>query len=121
MVYDASKSGLNKALWVPSFPLPMAETLSDLLEEDSWMADVDMGEMFLNFPLDVNIREFCGVDLYPAHPHLSLPAVVHEPVAPQIAQSSGFGFGAARWPPALLAQYYARATYPWSHPLFCLF
>jgi hypothetical protein len=50
MVYDASKSGLNKALWVPSFPLPTAETLSDLLEEDSWMADVDMGEMFLNFP-----------------------------------------------------------------------
>jgi len=65
MVYDASRSGLNRALWVPSFPLPTADSLTDLLDEDSWMADIDMGEMFLNFPLDMNIRQFCGVDLKP--------------------------------------------------------
>ena len=65
MVYDASRSGLNRALWVPSFPLPTADSLTDLLDEASWMADIDMGEMFLNFPLDVNIRQFCGVDLKP--------------------------------------------------------
>jgi hypothetical protein len=65
MVYDATKSGLNKALWVPSFSLPSCESLTDLLDNNSWMADQDMGEMFLNFPLCPKIRPYCGVDLRP--------------------------------------------------------
>jgi hypothetical protein len=68
MVYDASKSGFNQVLWVPSFPLPTADHLTDLLDEHAWMADVDMGEMFLSFPLDINLREFFGVDLRPYFP-----------------------------------------------------
>jgi len=65
MVYDATKSGLNAALWVPSFALPSTETLLDLLDSNSWMGDLDMGEMFLNFPLDVRLRPYCGIDLGP--------------------------------------------------------
>jgi hypothetical protein len=65
MVYNATKSGLNAALWVPFFTLPSAETLLDLLSSTSWMADLDMGEMFLNFPLDIKIRPYCGIDLKP--------------------------------------------------------
>jgi hypothetical protein len=65
MVYDATKSGLNSALWVPSFSLPAAEALLDLLSSSSWMADLDMGEMFLNFPLDLKVRPYCGIDLKP--------------------------------------------------------
>jgi len=56
MVYDASKSGLNAALWVPSFALPATENLLDLLDSNS---------IFLNFPLDVNIRPYCGINLQP--------------------------------------------------------
>jgi hypothetical protein len=55
MVYDATKSGLNKAIWVPSFAPPTLESLTDLLTFDSWMSDQDLGEMFLNFPLDANL------------------------------------------------------------------
>jgi hypothetical protein len=65
MVYDATKSGLNAALWVPSFALPSTEILLDLLDSNSWMGDLDMGEMFLNFPLDVKVRPYCGIDLGP--------------------------------------------------------
>jgi hypothetical protein len=59
MVYVTSKSGLNKALWGPSFPLPCTEALTDLFGEHAWMADIGIGEMFLNFPLDMHLREFC--------------------------------------------------------------
>jgi hypothetical protein len=65
MVYDASKTGLNAALWVPSFALPATEDLLDLLDSNSWMGDLDKGEMFFNFPLDINVRPYCGIDLRP--------------------------------------------------------
>lgn len=65
MVYDATKSRLNDALWVPSFSLPSIDSLLNLLDNDSWMGDLDMGEMFLNFPLDIKIRPYCGIDLRP--------------------------------------------------------
>jgi hypothetical protein len=61
LVYDAMKSGLNKALWVPSYSLPSAGTQTDLLEPGTWMSDLDLGGMFLNFPLDLALQLYCGV------------------------------------------------------------
>lgn len=63
MVYDGTKSGLNQVLWVPWFPMPTIETHLRSVEAGTFMADVDIGEMFLNFVLHENIRKFCGVDL----------------------------------------------------------
>jgi hypothetical protein len=37
----------------------------DLLDGNSWMGDIDLGEMFLNFPLDPKVRPFVGGDLTP--------------------------------------------------------
>jgi len=51
MVYDAMKSGENDYLWVPAFSLPSPESFTDNLETGSWMMDMDLGAMFLNFPL----------------------------------------------------------------------
>ena len=65
MVYNALKSGLNECLWVPSYPLPTTETLTDLLTSNSWMADLDLGKHFLNFPLHEAIQRHCGMDLRP--------------------------------------------------------
>jgi hypothetical protein len=65
MVYDASKSGLNASLWVPSFQLPTCETLTDLLTPTSWMGDLDLGEHFHNFPLHEDLQAYCGIDLRP--------------------------------------------------------
>jgi len=65
MVYDATKSGLNKSLWVPTFALPTVDTLTSMLGPTSWMADLDIGEQFLNFPLDPAIQPACGIDVKP--------------------------------------------------------
>ena len=65
MVYDASRSGLNEALWAPNFGLPSVDVLLRGVDEGFWMGDLDIGDMFLNFMLDPKIQEYCGVDLRP--------------------------------------------------------
>ena len=65
MVYDSTKSGLNSAIWVPSFSLPTTDTLTNMLDGNSWMSDLNMGEQFLNFPLDPKVQPLCGIDVRP--------------------------------------------------------
>jgi hypothetical protein len=65
MVCDSTRSGLNAALWVPSFSLPMVDSLMGMLDISSWMSDLYMGEQFLNFPLDPKLQPFCGIDIRP--------------------------------------------------------
>jgi len=63
MVYDGSVSGLNDSMWVPRFVLPTIQTHLRAVEEQTYMADVDVGEMFLNFVLHEELRSLSGVDL----------------------------------------------------------
>jgi hypothetical protein len=65
MVYDASRSGLNHSLWAPNFGLPAVDALVRGVMDHSWMGDLDIGEMFLNFCMHPELRPFCGVDLKP--------------------------------------------------------
>jgi hypothetical protein len=80
MVYNGTSSGLNDILWVPSFPLPTVDTLLRSVHPDTWMADTDLGEMFLNFVLHESLRELAGVDVthYQAKPSGSKPGVCWE-------------------------------------------
>jgi len=68
MVYDATRSGLNQSLWAPNFGMPNVDTLVRGIMEYSWMGDLDIGEMFLNFCVHPDLRPFCGVDLKPYFP-----------------------------------------------------
>jgi hypothetical protein len=63
MVYNGTSSGLNDVLWVPSFPLPTVDSLLRAVHPNTWMADTDLGEMFLNFVLHESLRELAGVDV----------------------------------------------------------
>jgi hypothetical protein len=63
LVYDGSVSGLNLSIWVPCFFLPTIRTHLQAVDEDTYMADVDIGEMFLNFILHRELRSLAGVDL----------------------------------------------------------
>ena len=63
MVYDGTASGFNDRIWVPNFGLPTCETLLRGTEPGSWMVDLDIGDMFLNFMLDESVREYIGIDL----------------------------------------------------------
>jgi hypothetical protein len=58
----------NEALWAPIFALPMIKTVLGAIGSDTWGADLDLGEMFLNFTLHNSLHAFCGVDLTPYFP-----------------------------------------------------
>mmetsp|Transcript_18229 Transcript_18229/g.45121 ORF Transcript_18229/g.45121 Transcript_18229/m.45121 type:complete len:1319 (-) Transcript_18229:2184-6140(-) len=75
MVYDGTKSGLNEAMWVPRFGLPTIETHLRSIEEGTFLADVDVGECFLNFPLHPSLRQLAGVDFTHYFPDPSGAAV----------------------------------------------
>ena len=63
MVYDGTASGFNDSVWVPSFGLPTVETLLRGTGPETWMVDLDIADMFLNFMLDEKARELVGVDV----------------------------------------------------------
>ena len=63
MVYNGTSCGLNHSLFAPGFYLPKAATAARPLMNYSWMADSDMGEMFLNFPMDKAVRSRAGIDV----------------------------------------------------------
>jgi hypothetical protein len=65
LVYDASKSGLNSHLWSLSFHLPTVDDLVRMMSSETWMGDLNLGEMFHNFPLDVGLQPHCGIDMSP--------------------------------------------------------
>ena len=59
-----SVSGLNDtSIWVPRFPLPTIRTHLRAVEEGMYMADLDIGEIFLNFVLHSDLRALCGAAL----------------------------------------------------------
>jgi hypothetical protein len=63
VVYDGSVSELNEVLWVPRFVLPTLWTHLRAVENGTFMADVNIGEMLLNFNLHEGVRPYAGVDL----------------------------------------------------------
>ena len=63
IVYDATACGLNHALWSPNFALPTIDSVLRGANQDTWFSDIDLGEMFLNYFLDEDLRKFAGVDV----------------------------------------------------------
>jgi hypothetical protein len=63
MVYDGTKSGFNGTCWAPWFMLPTVEQHIRATMPGSYMGDLDIGEMFLNFVLHETVQKYCGVDL----------------------------------------------------------
>lgn len=63
LVYDGTKSGLNDAVWAPNFFLCSVDSALMWTNADTWYADRDLGEMFLNYFLDEALRAFSGVDV----------------------------------------------------------
>ena len=66
-MYDATANKLNKYVWVPSFWLPTLDSLLRALNQNSWMTDRDIADMFLHFQLHAEVVPCTGVDLRPMH------------------------------------------------------
>ena len=63
MVYDGTKSGLNDALFAPWFGLGNVTSMLRTVEPKTWSADNDFGEMFLNFWIHPDLRQYTGIDI----------------------------------------------------------
>jgi hypothetical protein len=65
LVYNGTSCGLNAALWAPNFWLPTAKTALRSLDFNFYSVDMDLGDMFLNFPLHRELQSYSGIDLTP--------------------------------------------------------
>ncbi|KAL7558570.1 hypothetical protein ACA910_013096 [Epithemia clementina (nom. ined.)] len=65
LVYNGSSSGLNAVLWAPSFWLPSSASAERVLSYSTFCVDLDLGDMFLNFPMDPAICPYSGVNASP--------------------------------------------------------
>ena len=76
MVYDDGTplSGLNEALLAPWLSLPTVSSLLRVVESGAYyMAEVNLGEIFLDFFLDERVRRYAGMDLTNYLPNLAGP------------------------------------------------
>ena len=62
LVYDGTKSGLNACVWAPNFFLPSVDSMLMNMNVHTWCADLDLSEMFLNYPLHKDLAPYAGVD-----------------------------------------------------------
>ena len=63
LVFNGTSCGVNGALFASNFWLPMSGTMTRLLSFGYRVVDMDIGEMFLNFPLHKTLQPYSGVDL----------------------------------------------------------
>ena len=63
MVYDGTESGFNSLVWVPNLGLPSVKKWICVNSPTSWMVDLDIREIFLNFMLDLYAQKYVGVDV----------------------------------------------------------
>ena len=63
LVLNGSSCGLNNAVWASNFWLPTASTMIRQLGFNYKFVDIDLGEMFLNFPLDPKLVNYSGMDV----------------------------------------------------------
>lgn len=75
VVYNGTSCGLNQKLYAPNFWMPNIGTPLRALSFGYWRCDFDMGEFFLNFVLQEELRKFCGVRLEVISKFLDSPTV----------------------------------------------
>jgi hypothetical protein len=63
LVYNGRSCGLNQCTWAPNFWLPNTRTALRVLDFNYYSVDLDLGEMFLNFPLHKSLKDYSGVDV----------------------------------------------------------
>jgi hypothetical protein len=65
LVYNGQSCGLNKSTCAPNFWLPNTRTALRSLDYNYYALDMDLGEIFLNFPLHHSLQSYSGVDVTP--------------------------------------------------------
>ena len=63
MVYDATRSSLNKGVWAPWSPMQTVVSRLWLVVAGTFITDCDVGEMVLSFMLKPELRPYAGLNL----------------------------------------------------------
>jgi hypothetical protein len=63
VLYEGSFPGLNEALWCHWLMLPNTNSHLRTVEPGTFMSDVYIADMFLDFFLDWHLRKYSGADL----------------------------------------------------------
>ena len=65
MVFNGMSCGLSTATWASRFWLPMSGSMTRLLSNGYAVVNIDLGEIFINFPIHEQLHKFVGIDLSP--------------------------------------------------------
>ena len=106
VVYNGTSCGLNEAMWAPSFWLPSANTAIRQLCFGFWSVDIDLGEMFLNFPLPSWLHKYLGVRMEGISVHLDEMKNQHKVKTSEAWTRCLMGFGPS---PYLAIRFYYHA------------
>ena len=63
MAYSGTWGGINNVHLAPHFTFPKMYNQFRSIREGLFMADLGIGEMFLNFLLYADLYRYCGVDV----------------------------------------------------------
>lgn len=64
-VFNGTSCGFNDSVFAPNFWLPMLQTMTRALHFNYRVVDIDLGEMFINFPLHPTLIPYSGIDVTP--------------------------------------------------------
>ena len=64
-VFNGTSCGFNGVVFAPNFWLPISITMTRALHYNYKVVDIDLGEMFINFPLHPTLIPYSGVDVTP--------------------------------------------------------
>ena len=106
VVYNATSCDLNEAMWAPSFWLPSANTAVRQLCFGFWSVDIDLGEMFLNFPLPAWLHKYLGVRMEGITKHINKMQNQHKTQPCEAWTRCLMGFGPS---PYLAIRFYYHA------------
>ena len=88
-MFNGTTFGLNDATWSSHFWLPMSGSITRILSFRYAVVDIDLGEIFLNFPIHKQLHKSVGIDLTPFRKELIQAGVCQNTCSGEII--------AARW------------------------
>ena len=91
VVFNGTSCGLTDSLWSPNFWLPNANSLLRSTTFGSKFVDIDLGEMFYNFPLHESLIYHSGVDLTPFKRCLLKDTTIQPLLTPEIVKERRLG------------------------------
>lgn len=69
-VFNGTSCGINDAVQASNFCMPNASSMLRIISYNYQSVDIDLGDMFHNFPLHPSLQTYSGVDLSPFVPEL---------------------------------------------------